>query len=214
MDLLLPITSVLDAQYYPRQFRDIHRSLTVVTAPEQEPVALEDAKSRLRIEIDDDDVDLVGLIAAARRLVEHDTNLAFISRGVALTLDALPWTRVIEWPTGPLLSVASVTTYDVNDTPAVLSASAYLVDTASVPGRICLKSTSTWPSNLRDHNAVVVQASVGFGDDPDDVPDNYRLAMLLLMGHWYENREAVGTVGDEIRLGYNALISDRIYSLA
>ena len=43
----------------------------------------------------------------------------------------------------------------------------------------------------------------------DAVPASLRHAALLLIGHWYENREAVnvGNIVQDVPLAYDALIS-------
>lgn len=58
----------------------------------------------------------------------------------------------------------------------------------------------------------------GFADDPDRLllDDDIRTAMLLLIGHWYANREAVniGNITSEIPLAVEALLQPhRIYGL-
>jgi uncharacterized phiE125 gp8 family phage protein len=42
-----------------------------------------------------------------------------------------------------------------------------------------------------------------------DVPDDMKQAVLMLISHWYENREAVivGTISAEVSLGVNQLLS-------
>jgi hypothetical protein len=49
------------------------------------------------------------------------------------------------------------------------------------------------------------------------IPDRYLHAMKLLLGHWYENREAVVSgvarqTPEQYPLGYEALIGDRLVS--
>ncbi|PTA87460.1 hypothetical protein CWM66_26390 [Kosakonia sp. H7A] len=58
----------------------------------------------------------------------------------------------------------------------------------------------------------------GFADDPDSLllDDDIRTAMLLLIGHWYANREAVNisNITSEIPLATEALLQPhRIYGL-
>ena len=83
-----------------------------------------------------------------------------------------------------------------------------MVDIYQEPGRIILKSGVPWPSaELRIVNGVEVQVVVGYGDDAN-VPYNLKQAMLLLIGHWYESREAVivGTISAELPMGVNSLL--------
>jgi uncharacterized phiE125 gp8 family phage protein len=56
-------------------------------------------------------------------------------------------------------------------------------------------------------NGVEIQVVVGYGAE-DAVPQEYKQAILLLLGHWYENREqvTVGEVAREIPMGVEALL--------
>jgi uncharacterized phiE125 gp8 family phage protein len=40
----------------------------------------------------------------------------------------------------------------------------------------------------------------GYGDDAEDVPQAIRQAMMLMIGHWYENREDTLGVGNIQRI--------------
>lgn len=69
---------------------------------------------------------------------------------------------------------------------------------------------------------VKMQTSRNWYERPDEIPEDdpsgmaenpaIRQAMLLLVGHWYKNREAVGDETKELPLGFWALIQPyRIY---
>ncbi len=91
----------------------------------------------------------------------------------------------------PLASVTSVKYPDSAGTQTTLAASEYTVDTAVTPGRLFLKYGHYWPVTiLQPHSAVVVRFVAGFGA-ASAVPEDLRQALLLLVGHFYENREAV-----------------------
>lgn len=60
--------------------------------------------------------------------------------------------------------------------------------------------------------------SPGYSDDPDLIllNDDVKAAMLLLIGHWYANREAVniGNITSEVPFAVEALLQPyRIYGL-
>jgi uncharacterized phiE125 gp8 family phage protein len=80
---------------------------------------------------------------------------------------------------------------DIEDGENTFASSNYVVDTHSTPGRIVLKSGVNWPSeDLQVGAPITITYVAGFGDE-NDVPDAYKQAMLLLVGHMYENRESV-----------------------
>jgi uncharacterized phiE125 gp8 family phage protein len=48
-----------------------------------------------------------------------------------------------------------------------------------------------WPSARSVRDAVQIRFIAGYGDAASDVPQAIKQAILLLVGHWFENREAV-----------------------
>lgn len=67
----------------------------------------------------------------------------------------------LDLPFPPLQSVTSVTTYDTSNSSSVYSSDNYTVDLQG--GRIYLDEGASWPSNLRDTNAVEVEYVAGYG---------------------------------------------------
>lgn len=164
--------------------------LNLVTPPAVEPVSVADVKAHLRVDIDDDDTLLGGLITAAREWCEMFTWRAFIEQTWDYGLGGWP-ARAIAVPRPNLLSVTSVTYYDEANASAVFNSANYYVDTLSKPGRIVLNAGSNWPSaTLRPVNGVIVRFVAGFGDEGTDVPEAIRTAIKLLVGDLYENRES------------------------
>jgi uncharacterized phiE125 gp8 family phage protein len=148
------------------------------------------------------------LIDAATDHLEQATGRRFLTQSWDLTLDAFPRGRVIELPYPPLQSVTSVT-YDSPDVVgAVLSASLYDVDATGWVGRLVLHESDAWPTTRDEANAVRIRFVCGYGER-SAVPGSLRAAALLLLGHWYENREATisGTIISDVPLGVDALIA-------
>lgn len=145
------------------------------------------------------------LITTAREDCESFQNRAYITQTWELWLDRFPSDNFIEIPLPPLQSITSIKYYDTDDTEATayepgaetpIGTATYFTDDKSEPGRLCLKNGKSWPSTtLRPHNGVCVTFVAGYGDAASDVPKAVKQAMLLLIGHYYENREAVLTTG-------------------
>jgi uncharacterized phiE125 gp8 family phage protein len=183
-------------------------AVNIVTAPTIEPVSLEEAKAHVRVDIAADDALIRGLVVAARQMAETITRRALCTQTWDYLLDEFPGEDQIYLPFPPLQSVTSVKYTDEDDDESTFSSSSYLVDAYSEPGRIRLKSGYSWPGDtLRVVNGVAVRFVCGYGE-PGDVPDAIKSAMLLMIGHWYENREAatVGAVAREVPLGVEALL--------
>ncbi len=169
-------------------------ALKLVTAPTTEPLTMTEAKTHLRVDYTDDDGLIANLITVTRGAVETVTRRALITQTWDWTLDAFPAGRDLIVPLPPLQSVTSITYVDIDGNSSTVSASDYYVDTVSEPGRIRLKSGTSWPSvTLREANGVTVRFVAGYGGI-NAVPARIRHAMLLMMGHLFENRENVTAI--------------------
>lgn len=177
----------------------------MLTAPALEPVTLTEAKRHANVVASDDDTFLTALIQAARELVEIDTSRALINQTWELELGDW-WTGGLEVARPPLVSVTHVKYYDADDVLQTLPATHYDVDTRRQPGVIWWDEDHTAPTLSDEANPVLVTYVAGYGSAAAAVPQRAKQAILLLVGHWYRCREAVGTVGDEVALAYQRLI--------
>lgn len=160
-------------------------------APSTEPVTSTEAKLHCRVDHSTDDALFTRLIAVARRQCEQISGWAFITRTLTAELDGWPRGDVIELLYPPLTSVTSIVYVDENGGSNTFASSNYIVDTHSTPGRIVLKDGVTWPSEtLQVGGAITITYVAGYANAAA-VPDQYKQAMLLLIGHLYENRETV-----------------------
>lgn len=190
-------------------------ALVIATAPATEPVSTAEAKSQLRVDVSDDDTLIGTYVTAARQWVEHLLRRALITQTWDLFLDEWPAGGVITVPLPPLQSVSGIYYTADGSAEATWSSGNYLVDAKSEPGRVLLQRTASWPSDtLEDANGVRVRFVAGYGAAAA-VPQPIKQAILLLVGHYYENREAVvigGAIPKEVPLAAQALLSPyRVY---
>lgn len=156
----------------------------IATAPSTEPVTLADVKLHLRTITGDTTEDaaiITPLITAAREYCENYTGRAL----AAQTIEAYPeaFESVIRLPCPPIVSVASVKYTDDTGIETTMSNSDYTVDT--VGGSIVFKTIPSFTPAAA--NPIKITYSAGY----TTLPKTIRQAMLLLIGHWYSNREAV-----------------------
>lgn len=163
-------------------------SLSLITPPSQEPVSLAEVKAQLRLETDADDALLAALIVTARSVAESLTGRALLAQTWRLYLDQPPTQRYLLLPKAPLLSVAQVCSYDEADNLTVFASSAYLVDTASQPGRLVLRGLYSWPQFLRSANGLEVTYTAGYGSEAAQVPAAIRQGLLAHIAHLYQHR--------------------------
>lgn len=183
----------------------LDQAARLLTAPALEPVTLSEAKRHANVVASDDDALITALIVAARELVEQDTSRALINQTWELELDDW-WTDGLEVPRPPLVSVTHVKYYDADGVLQTVTSTNYHVDTRRQPGVIWWDDDYTLPSLGDDANPVLVTYVAGYGSAASAVPQRAKQAILLLVGHWYRQREAVGRTEGEVALAYRRLI--------
>lgn len=190
---------------------------TLVTPPSDDPISLAEVKAHCRISIDDDDGLLAGYILAARQHLEGETRRAFLTQTWDLTLDCCwPRERIggqlkrrIVLPRPPVQSVTSIKYIDTNGVEQTLAADQYKL-AKSGTGEWLIEPAYgvTWPSVRNEMAAITVRFVAGYGGaTTGNLPEPLRQAMLLLVGHFNENREAVAA-GDftELPLAVSSLV--------
>jgi uncharacterized phiE125 gp8 family phage protein len=162
--------------------------LTETVAPTSEPVALADMKAHLRVDTADDDTLITALIKAARQYVEGVTGRALVDR--TYRLDLPRFSSVMRLPKPPLIAVSQIQYYDEDNSIQTWAASNYEVDEPAE--RVLLSDTGTFPNIYNRHDAVQITYTVGYGTDLSPVqaiPEPILVAIKLLVGDYYENRE-------------------------
>lgn len=188
------------------------QGLVLVTPPAIEPLTLAEAKDHLRVDSTDEDSLIEPLITAARIYAETFTRRAFITRTYDLFLDGFPAETEICLPRPPLQSVTYLKYTDLGGNLVTISSGDYIVDTASQPGRLSLQYLKFWPTYQQIANSVRLRFVAGYGNAAADLPRSLQQAMLLIIGHWYENRETVapGALAEVPMAAQSLLWSERI----
>jgi uncharacterized phiE125 gp8 family phage protein len=88
-----------------------------------------------------------------------------------------------------------------------LATNQYTVITSETGGKIVPAYNVTWPSVRWQYNAITVRMVVGWL--APEFPSDLRQAMLLLISHWYENRETVviGQAPSALPMATEAILS-------
>lgn len=202
----------------PENVRPIKQTLRL-TAPLVEPITLEEARLHLRVTADDDsppfhpdDSLIKALVSSARDYCEQKLMRALAPQTVVVTLDAFP-AGAIQLPMSPIDSVASIKYTDTDSIEQTLPSTVYVLDNYQEPGWVLPATGQVWPMTADTINAVRIQYEAGYtlaDDSPNSrpLPASIRAAMLLLIGNWYENREAVviGTIQSELSFAVEALL--------
>ena len=166
-----------------------------ITQPTEadEPVSIEDCRSHLEAQyyyesdVDpQDDHMILSWMIAAREYCEAFTGLIIARRTVEVALDDFPM-EAIELPFAPLVSLTYI--YAGDDSDSEVSPLLYDVDDYSVPPRIV--PVTDWPTVTAATNLIKIRCVAGYGNDSDSLPLPFQLraAILLILGHLYQNRE-------------------------
>jgi len=159
----------------------------VTVPPALDPISIAEAKAHCRVTSTDEDGLIAGYILAARQYVESICGMALITQTVEAYFDSFALLMLPRWP---VQSVTSISYLDNAGAAQTLSPSDYHVNSKARPAYVSRTYTGSWPDTYTRDNAVTVTLVVGFGDSPGSIPEPVRMAMLLLIGNWYENREA------------------------
>lgn len=224
-------TPSIAAELYNWQREALNRAgLRIVTPATEEPVTLEETAAHLRMEAygspaEYPEATLVeAFITAAREYVEHETGLILAPQTLELT--GRSFSGLCRWPgdlgiqlrVAPVNGITSVTYIDGDGVTQTLATDAYeLDDVAQVPTLFPAYGASGWPAARDQVNSVRIQFAAGYSRTSGSpttaiIPQLLRSAVLLMVGHLYENREETSrgeggaTLLNQIPLGISSLI--------
>lgn len=199
--------------------------IRVISEPSQEQLTVDDVGEHLRLDKYGSPLEypetnwITNAIIAAREVAEGLTGLALAPQELELAIDAFPgdvcgWvdSQGIDLHVAPVTSITSVKYLDGDGTELTLDASAYALDNFVSPGIVYPAYSTSWPVPQSIRNAVRIRMTAGYslpGDSPQQqlLPKSIRAAMLLIVGHLYENRENTSAVKlEEIPMGVTALL--------
>lgn len=193
-----------------------HFALDLSSAPGAEPILIADARMHLRVTATGspathpDDTLINRMIKAARRKTERDTSRGLITQTWVQYMDGFPGEILLA--RAPVSSVTSVKYVDVDGDEQTIDTADYRTDLISEPARINPVYGEVWPSSRDVTNAVYVTFVAGYGAAGSDVDEDLLSAVYLLLGHYYEHREAAQDVTkvEAVPMGYYNLIADYI----
>lgn len=183
--------------------------LNLVTPAAEMPVSLVEAKANLQYSASDKDAFIASLIAAATAHLEGRSGIlgrSLVTQVWETRLDRFPcrYDGRIELPMPPLQSVEWIKYIDDAGIERTVPALDYVVDAQHLIGRIRPAYDKLWPVTRAEDGAVRIRFTAGYGAAAA-VPAPLKQAILLLVGHWWLNREAVGHAGGPHAFAVEAL---------
>lgn len=169
----------------------IDYSLKLLSPPAVEPISEAEVVAHLRLETSGESALLDRLTAAARLQVESWTGRALITQSWRWSLDQWPCGRnaVLTIPRPPVQSVDQILLFDALGQSAVWDAQNYDLDAGDDPARLFLRTGCPLPQPGRKVAGIAIDFTCGYGIAESDIPAPIRQAILMLIAHYYENRE-------------------------
>lgn len=180
--------------------------LRLVTAATADIVTLAEAKAHLRVSFDDDDDYITGLRAAARDWLSGEDSwlgCSVVEAGWELTMSSFP-AGEIRLPKAPLKTVDGVF-YTPSDGGAEVELTGFRTLDAGIKagGYILPAKNTDWPETDNEPGSVRIAFTSGFAT----LPASIKHAAQLMIGHWYENREAATEANmEDMPLAVDALL--------
>lgn len=171
-----------------------------------EPVSLTEAKAQCRMETDaSDDTFITSLIAPARAYVERVSTYGLVAGSRVFTF--AKWGDFLEIYLRPITSVTSVAYAD--DAGDAQTYTGYLAPIGVYPFRIFHAVGDEFPA-IAAGTSIVVTVAAGAVDSSSQEYLIAKRAILILIGHWFEYREAAqaGIVSAEIAFCVSSLLEN------
>lgn len=170
----------------------------VVEPPEEEPVTLERARMQIRVTTNDGspgttphDAILEDQIRTAREYIEQASGRRFMEQTLERSFSSWPCKLDIT----PVQSITHIKYIDNDGVLQTLATDQYSLE-QNEPPVIHRGFDVIYPVIRYVWNAVTVRVVAGYAT-ADAVPQMAKQAILMLMAHWFENREDTSPV--EIR---------------
>lgn len=199
-------------------------ALRSIVEPQVEPITIEEARSQCQIDADitAHDTDLNRFIKAAREASEAYCKRSWVEQ--RWRLSASDFDRscsaeyAIELPMGPVIRINSITYLNNDGERTALEDADFILDESDEPAKLYPAYNTVWPYGRIQAGSVAIEYTAGYPSQgspagADGVPELARQAMLMLVAHWFNNREAI-SAGSMAEIPYafeRALDPLRIY---
>lgn len=195
-------------RYYDCDHSKVASRYSRTTDPAIEPLTLAQAKAHLRLDGDDEDDFVQTLIDVATQIFDGTGRARDGILGCAMITQTwlletrqwvVPFRRYFPrlasdyriWiEHGPVQSVDGIQVY-TNDVLVDWPAQNWRVGHEDTRAFVTLAPGGSWPTYDFREDAFQLTFTTGYGDNATDVPAPLRVAMLLMIGHLYENRQSV-----------------------
>jgi hypothetical protein len=181
----------------------------LITPPSESVISLNEIKTFLKIDNNDEDTLLEVLIESSTVRLEEEIGLKFIeqeweiyfdrfgklSSGLVFTSGEGTLSSInqnpnhLNLPFGKIINIDSFSTFDDDDNEYPVDPTSYQADLHSHYGKISLRYGSVWPATiLRPSNGIKISGLFGISPDAANVPKTIKMAVMELTAAMYEYR--------------------------
>lgn len=185
----------------------MHRPV-LVTAPSTTTVTTAEAKAHLRVDHSTEDTLIGSLVQAATDHLDGYSGIlgrCLVTQTWRQDFDSFERTMRL-----PLLAAGITSAIYVDDNAAetTITSTNYELQADDLGSFVRFIDDYAFPSGLAETRALRVTFTAGYGA-ASAVPASIKAAILLLVGHWYFNREAVvvGIAPAELPMAVTALLA-------
>jgi uncharacterized phiE125 gp8 family phage protein len=187
-------------------------NFNIVEQPTTYPISLEEARTHCRVtpygspEEHPDDGYISSLIVVATQFCEDYLRRSLSVKTIKVYFDA--FAQKMPLPFLPVQSVESIEYLDLDGDTITLADGIYRLKSYNDEAKLNLIMNQSYPSDVaQEEGAVAVTIVTGYttGLSPDinPMPEPIKAAMLLIIGHLYENRQE--DVLGNTRISFNSL---------
>jgi uncharacterized phiE125 gp8 family phage protein len=180
----------------------------VLVTPPADLLDRAEVKMHLRVDGDDEDGLIDGLIGAATAYLDGYSGVlgrALLTQTWQVLAD--DFCRTMRLPM-PASSIANIKSRNAAGQIATVASTSYDLRADTLGSYVRFKDGFSFPADLAETQAVTIDFVTGYGT-VGQVPAAIRQAALLLVGHWYQNREAVnvGNITSALPFAVEALLA-------
>ena len=108
----------------------------------------------------------------------------------------------------PVYSVSEIKYYDTENALQTTTLSNFHVLGTAGRTLVSPKTGHAWSTTFQRDDAIKIEYVIGYGNAASDIPETVRHALLMLVSHYYENREneLIGTISKTLPFGFDDLI--------
>ena len=166
------------------------QNISVRTVAPSALITTANLKTHLRVDGSDEDTYIDGLLSAATAMLEGVDGMlggkALGSQTWTFETGRITGATALHLPITPVTSITSIDYYDADNAQQIATAGDFQFYSDDDNAILEPKTGNSWPTMYERADTLKITYVCGYDSLPDTIPH----MLKLIVGHWYENREA------------------------